>query len=486
MNIIEAIDDPNLYGPWFPGVSWNPWKIVLKAIFAIPMTAAEEKFFRTIADRDPPTEPVKEVWVIVGRRGGKDSVASVLVAHLAAMFENTDRLRPGERAVVLCLATDRDQAKIIFGYTQSYFQDIPLLAGLVQRETASGLELNNRVDIAIATNSFRSLRGRPVLAAVLDECAFYRDDSSATPDEETYAAIKPGTATLPNSIIIGISSPYRKAGLLYKKYEEHYGKDSKVLVIKAPSTVLNPTLDPEIIADAMRDDPAVASAEWMAEFRNDISAYIPVETVRACVASGVMERKPERQFHYVAFTDVAGGAGKDSMTLAIAHRDGADESATVILDAVREIRPPFSPEAATAEFADLLKSYRIARVVGDRFGGDWPREQFRRFGIHYEIADRSRSDYYVAFLPLINSRAVDLLDHDRLITQLALLERRAGRSGKDGIDHPPNAHDDVANAAAGACVLATTSKRQRSNPGGVTHEGSGSYNPISGKYGARH
>jgi hypothetical protein len=125
-------------------------------------------------------------------------------------------------------------------------------------------------------------------------------------------------------------------------------------------------------------------------------------------------------------------------------------------------------------------------VVGDRFGGDWPREQFRRFGIHYEIADRSRSDYYVAFLPLINSRAVDLLDHDRLITQLALLERRAGRSGKDGIDHPTNAHDDVANAAAGACVLATTSKRQRSNPGGVTHEGSGSYNPISGKYGARH
>jgi hypothetical protein len=60
---------------------------------------------------------------------------------MAAMFDGAARLRPGERPVVLCLATDRDQAKIIFGYTQSYFQDIPLLAGLVQRETASGLEL---------------------------------------------------------------------------------------------------------------------------------------------------------------------------------------------------------------------------------------------------------------------------------------------------------------------------------------------------------
>jgi hypothetical protein len=484
MNIIQAIDDRNLFAPWFAGASWDPWKIVLKAIFAIPMSDAEKKFFRTIADREPPDEPVKEVWIIAGRRAGKDSVASVLAAHLAAMFSDGDRLRPGERAALLCLAVDRDQAKIIMSYTKSYFTDIPLLAELVTRETASGLELANKVDITIATNSFRSLRGRPILCAILDEVSFYRDDSSATPDEETYNAIKPGTATLPGSIIIGISSPYRRAGLLFKKYEEHYGKPSNVLVIKAPSTVLNPTLDPSIIADAMRDDPAVASAEWMAEFRSDISSYIPIETVRACVANGVVERRPERRLHYVAFTDVAGGSGKDSFTLAIAHKDGADESATVVLDAIREVRPPFSPEAITSEFADLLKSYRISRVVGDRFGGDWPLEQFRRFGIHYEMADRSRTDLYVAFLPLINSRSVDLLDHDRLISQLALLERRTGRAGKDAIDHPPNSHDDVANAVAGACVLATTAKR-RSKSGPVTHEGSGRFNPISGTYGAR-
>jgi hypothetical protein len=225
----------------------------------------------------------------------------------------------------------------------------------------------------------------------------------------------------------------------------------------------------------------------MAEFRNDISAYIPIEAVRACVANGVMERKPERINHYVAFVDVAGGSGKDSMTLAIAHKDGVDESATVVLDAIREVRPPFSPEAIVQEFCDLVRSYRVSRVVGDRFGGDWPREQFRKYGIHYEIADRSRSDFYVAFLPLINSRAADLLDHDRLITQLALLERRAGRSGKDAIDHPPNAHDDVANAVAGACVVATTSKKRRADPGGITHEGASHYDIHSGKYtGARH
>ncbi|OSJ32573.1 hypothetical protein BSZ19_18660 [Bradyrhizobium japonicum] len=68
-----------------------------------------------------------------------------------------------------------------------------------------------------------------------------------------------------------------------------------------------------------------------------------------------MKRKPQRIKHYVALVEVAGGSGKDSMTLAIAHKEGADESDTVVLDAIREVRPPFSPEAVVQEFCDLLR-----------------------------------------------------------------------------------------------------------------------------------
>jgi hypothetical protein len=126
----------------------------------------------------------------------------------------------------------------------------------------------------------------------------------------------------------------------------------------------------------------------------------------------------------------------------------------VILDAIREVKPPFSPEAVCVEFADLLKGYRISQVQGDRYGGEWPREQFRKNGIAYHTAERTRSELYLDLLPLINSRAVDLLDHDRLVTQLCALERRTSRGGKDSIDHGPGGHDDIANAAAGALVRA--------------------------------
>ena len=57
-------------------------------------------------------------------------------------------------------------------------------------------------------------------------------------------------------------------------------------------------------------------------------------------------------------------------------------------------------------------------------------------------------------MPLINSGAADLLEHDRLVMQLTSLERRTSRGGRDAIDHAPGAHDNVANAVASALVIA--------------------------------
>jgi hypothetical protein len=138
------------------------------------------------------------------------------------------------------------------------------------------------------------------------------------------------------------------------------------------------------------------------------------------------------------------------MTLAIAHMKGN----RAILDCVRERRAPFSPDGVVKEFADALRSYGVSKVVGDRYGGEWPRERFRVHGIEYRVADKTKSDLYLALLPLLNSGRVELLDHPRLVNQLIGLERRTSRAGKDSIDHVPGGHDDVANAVAGAVIIA--------------------------------
>jgi hypothetical protein len=65
------------------------------------------------------------MWIIVGRRGGKDSVARDL----------QDCFRPGERPLCMALACDRDQAKIVLAYTRAYFRNIPPLQAMVTRLT---------------------------------------------------------------------------------------------------------------------------------------------------------------------------------------------------------------------------------------------------------------------------------------------------------------------------------------------------------------
>ncbi len=217
LSIIKVMRNRPLLGPWFAGPSWAVGEAVLKGAFALPMDDGERRLFASVAERDPPRRRVRELWIIAGRRAGKDSIASLIATHFAAFVNYEGRLRPGELASVMSLAVDRNQAKGLLSYTRAYFEKVAMLGALIKRETADGLELTTGAELLIQTANFRSVRGRSIACAVLNECAFWRSEESASPDVETYAAIVPGGATIPGSMIIGISSPYRRGGLLYEK-----------------------------------------------------------------------------------------------------------------------------------------------------------------------------------------------------------------------------------------------------------------------------
>ena len=118
------------------------------------------------------------------------------------------------------------------------------------------------------------------------------------------------------------------------------------------------------------------------------------------------------------------------------------------------MRPPFTPEEAVAGFCEVLRTYGVRKVVGDKYAGLWPAERFRVHGIAYEPSEQTTSVIYGDILPHLNSRSVELLDDRRLVAQLVALERRTAWAGRDSISHPPGQHDDLANAACGALLLA--------------------------------
>jgi hypothetical protein len=455
-NVIEAMEDPRFWQPWFAQGDWSVWKAFLRALFALPMTEDERAIYSECTGRsDVPAKQVREAWVVVGRRGGKSRIAATVAAYLACFIDWRPYLAAGqsERCHVAVLAADRRQCRVVLRYLRSLITQHGLLRGLVERETAEAIHLTTGVSIEVMTASFRTTRGYSICAAVLDEIAFWNaDEDAANAADEIVNAIRPALTTIPGSMLLGISSPHARRGPLWNQYRRYFGQPSdRILVWQAATTVTHPTVDREAIALALEEDPARASAEYLAVFRTDVEAFITREVIDACTVPGRHELPPIRGNQYVAFTDPSGGSG-DSFTLCIAHRD---QARGVVIDALREVRPPFSPEDTTWALAQVVKSYGIAKVTGDRYAGEWPREQFRRAGVQYDPSERNKSEIYQEALPAFNAHRVELLHHPRLHAQLLGLERRTARGGKDSIDHAPNAHDDLANAACGViCLLA--------------------------------
>ena len=262
-------------------------------------------------------------------------------------------------------------------------------------------------------------------------------------------------ATVPGAMLLCASRPYARRGALWEAYHKHYGQDEGPLVWQASTRQMNPTVTQAYIDGEYEKDAVSADAEFGAQFRTDIESYISREAVEAATDWGVLERGPIDGRRYAAFVDPSGGSG-DSFTLAITHKEGE----VAVLDCVREIRPPFSPEAVVQEFSDLLKTYRVTTIRGDRYGGEFPRELFRKQGIKYELSDDPKSSIYLNFLPLINSGKVQAAGQQATCyptAQLGATDRaRRARLHRSS----PGSHDDIANAVAGAVLLATAKRPQ--------------------------
>ena len=418
--------------PEFAAPSWARWRAILALI----------------------TVAIRSLYIAAGRGSGK----SRIIAFLAVCYACREyRRAPGERIFVGVFAPDRKQAATTFSYILGLLQTVPQLAAMIERETADRIDLENGVSIEVLTASKAAPRSRSYALAIIEEAAFLEsDEDSANPDVELLRALRPALARVPGSLLCVVSSPYARSGILHAAAQRHEDGTTPPheIYINAPTDELNPTFDKTAISDAYAEDPTGAATEYGAAFRNDIETFVSLEAVAAVTVGGRLELPPLPGIAYTAFLDFAGGSGKDSATLAIAHHIDRNGQRVGVLDMTREVRPPFSPESVCREFADAMKRFRCSLATADKFAGGFPVEQMKKLGVTVDHSDKSKSDLYLALLPLVNSKRIELLDVERLRTQLTGLQRKTARGGRDSVDHPRGRHDDVINAAAGALVLA--------------------------------
>jgi hypothetical protein len=425
--------------------SWSTWRTVLKAAFGEALDDQEAVVFREAAGgRAPPARPVNELWIIAGRRSGKSHVAGLLAVHLS-IFSNY-RLSAGERAVVLIVAPSIPQTKIVFDYAAGAIAASVALSKEVVEITKDEIRFRNNTTIMTAASVPRTLRGRSMLAVVIDEAAHLRDEGAAT-DAEVYRAVAPAVGAS-GGLLIGISTPHRRAGLVFERHSRCFGKDDPdVLVVQAGSRVLNPGLADAMIAAQRASDPALAASEWDAEFRSDICQLLDDAVIDAAIDDRPVELSPVAGTVYRAFVDV-GGSGASEFSIAIGHRDVG--RGRLIVDVVRSTPPGerYNVIETVAAYAALLRQYRINEVCGDHYGGSIPAACWRDANIRHVRSTFTKNELYIEAAGHFLRGLVSLPDMPRLITQLRLLERRVSAIGKDTVTSGKRA-DDMANVAAG-------------------------------------
>jgi len=453
--LMQCLRDPDIFGPMkLDGPTWSAWHVILKAAYGEKLSAKQVEVFKKLTARttyNPPKGGWSVIAVIAARQCGKSEIGSV-VTNYESLFPLVEA--PNLRAILVAQSED-DLKSTLFAYTRLPYEKSPALKAAIDEDgtnTTTVMTLKSGVAIRALPCKPAAVRGPSAVVAVLDEPAHYRATDGNPLDAEIMAAAEPSLFTTKGKEWL-LSSPYAEYGRMFELHRDYYGKDDpRVLVIQSDSITLNPTLDALALAEYERTNPDAAISEVHGKFRANLSKLIDPNALEACVATGTTMRPFVAGIKYYCFVDSASGTkGGDHFACAIAHV----ERGKVILDVVRWWVPPFSARVVVKEIAELVTSYCINSVHGDRHGKGYAAQEWEDNKVRFEEtdADHSAIRNFLAVEGMINSQSVVLLDSPDLLRQFRVLDRVRSATG-DRVDHPRGTHDDAACAVAGVAILA--------------------------------
>lgn len=492
ISFAEAISEPKLLKKRFAELAL-PQQVALKTLYGVPLSgsitdargwseldyyAASQGFgdfddlgyLTSVGHLDYVPKKFHEGWFICGRRAGKsDALASTIVAYEAALGGHEQHVRPGQPAYCFQIAQDLRMARYSLNFIRATLESTPLLKKLIVQVTADRIDLSNKLTIAVIPPTLKAVRGYANPVTVMDEVGvWYQDSDAANPDYEIWRAVKPAQAQFPNRVLVGISSPWNKAGLLYQYFEA--GTDGRnaptaekdrfqnCLVWHAASPMMRSDLNRSgedniprsYFAKEQLQDPRAYEREFLAIFQDSISGFLSSQLLRGCIDSGVAERAPEPKNFYVAAIDPA--FKRDAFTLCIAH---ANQQGEVVIDLIRRWIPvagaPVNPSSVLAEIAPILKAYRIQIITSDQYHADTLQQLALSYGFAIEsvpFTGVSKGSIYANLQMLVNQQRIHLLDHTEAYKELRSLERTLTRTGVIQIAAPPGQYDDVATSIA--------------------------------------
>jgi len=444
LNIIEFIRHPDILNDQ----CHSEFQVTcLKSMYGLALNPIEMDIFEACTGRAYDQKEQREVTIIAGRRSGKSGKIAAPIVCFEAFRDHG--LKQGEDGYVMLLAPTIAQARIAFRYIRNYIRGARILSKRVVRITKDEIQLDNGIIIGCYASTYDGVRGRTIVAAVLDELAFFPwEESAPSSDEEVIAALMPGMATVRNAKIIKISTPYAKSGVLWTEFQQRAEIDFPVWCVA--SVHMNPTIDPAMLVREQRRSEERYRREYLAEFTDSISSWIIPEILEPCIVRGRTEVPARRDAYYVAVLDPA--TRHSDFALAIVELTSDGKVIVVRVARWRGTRKaPLGYESVLGEVKCILDEYGINSVTGDQYYCDVIGQHLLKLGVFYEVytfGPQTRANIFSNLKHLLVQRNIELLDDPELLRELRSLQEFKTERGQIDVRSSGNMRDDSAVAVA--------------------------------------
>lgn len=279
-----------------------------------------KRTIQKIKDRQKSSLRFSELTLVLGRRSGKTIIASVISCYEMYKLLSVQGGDPykfynipyGQEIAVLNVATSFKQAQRLYSQIKARLSHSPFFQHRIAAGSKEEIRLftnhdfelmndpnqklknNGSVVIVCGHSDPDTLRGYAAICIIFDELGFY-DEKNIVSGTRFYDVLQPSVAQFAEyneGILVEISSPGPKSGILHKLYEESVDERQKhKLAFRAPTWVFSEDIseDNEVLMSAKSKDPDVYNVEYGAQWPSGtlFGKYFPEELVYRSIADDI-------------------------------------------------------------------------------------------------------------------------------------------------------------------------------------------------------
>ena len=421
---------------------------------------------------------INKIDLICGRRSGKTLLSAVISIYCAISNNWKPFLKKTPFATVLIMSHSREFSDEVLEIIRTLIESSHVLSALINKDkknTSSTMNLKvpwiingtqiqySRVQIKVAAASSKTTRGVAACAILCDEIAFWNlDESMKETDAKIMKAVRPAMKQFREfGMLIKLSSPGIKQGVLYGEYKKHRAGElpPSYAVFKAPSWVMTPddVVPSEEFKEEFDLDAESFDQEYRGNFADSLSFFITPEYIDMAVLKKVTFMAPEADAtKYTAAIDAAYKGDRFTFSVTAYVNGKLKQYMSKSWEGTKQ--KPVSAYEVAEFIRNVTKQFNIDEVAADQYSFQPLKEIFGTYGVNlkeYVFTPAFKKKIYWNLKKLVHSQQIDLLDNEIQTRELKELIVEQGQSGNIKIGHPAGGTDDFADSLAVSAFLAT-------------------------------